>query len=346
MGAIQGQDLGASRWAVGLRLPGLPETAVERAISDGAILRTHVFRGTWQLVTPADVRWMLALVASRLVAGRAGRERELGLDAATFRRSRAALARALAPGRHLAREELAAALEAAGIRAEGPRLSHLLQRAELEGLVCSGELRRRRATFALLDARAPPPRTPPRRDEALRELALRYVRGRGPVTVSDFTWWAGITVADARAGLEAARPAIATEAIAGQVQWRALEGAGGPRPGVAHLLPAFDEYLVGYRDRSAMLDGEHARKVNAGGGLLAPCVVAGGRVIGLWGRTASRRKVEVEVEALEPGAPAFTRAVAAAGRRYAAFLGLPVHVAAATRPLRMAVTPVARSARG
>lgn len=321
MGAVQAQDFGASRWALGARLPGVAEAEVAREISEGRILRTHLFRGTWQLVTPADLRWMLELVAPRLLARVASRERELGLDDAAFRRSRTVLARALAAGRHLTRHELGAALERGGIPAAGPRLSHLLWRAELEGLICSGELRGSRPTHALLDDRAPPPRSRPARDRALCELALRHVRGRGPVTQADLATWAGITLADAREGLEAARPAILPERIGGQVHWLAADAAAAGTPAV-HLLPAFDEYLIGYRDRSAMLEDGHARRVNAGGGLLAPCVLAGGRVVGIWSRKRSRETVEISTALFDAGTPDLERAVSAAGRRYAEFLGL------------------------
>lgn len=337
MGAMQAQDFGASRWAVGARLPCVTETEVERAISAGAILRTHVFRGTWQLVTPADVRWMLALVGPRLLARRTSRERELALDAATFRRSRAVLARALAPGRHLTRQELGAALERGGIPAAGPRLSHLLQRAELEGLVCSGALRHRSPTYALLDERAAAGRAPLPRQEALRELALRYVRGRGPAAPADFAAWAGITAADARAGLEAARPALASETIADQVHWRTADGAAA-RLAAVHLLPAFDEYLVGYRDRGAMLDDGLARRLVTRNGIFSACIVSGGRVVGLWARTATRTAVAVE---LAPFGGELPRAVAAAARRYGEFLGLPARVARAAGPLTPEPVPSA-----
>ncbi len=338
MGALQAQDFGASRWAVGARLPGVAEAEVERALSQGSILRTHLFRGTWQLVTPADVRWMLALVAPRLLGGgRTSRERDLGLDAATFRKSRTALARALAPGRHLTRDQLGAALEGGGIPAAGPRLSHLLQRAELEGLVCSGALRGRSATYALLDERAPAPRSPPRRAEALRELALRYVRGRGPAALADFVAWAGITVAEARAGLEAARPALLSETIAGQVQWRAADGAAARGPAV-HLLPAFDEYLVGYRDRSAVLEEGPTRRLVTRNGIFSPCIVSGGRVVGLWSRSAARGGVTL---ALAPFAAELPRAVAAAVRRYGEFLGMAARLSRAAAPLTPEPAPSA-----
>jgi hypothetical protein len=336
MGAVQAQDFGASRWAVGVRLPGTTEAEVALAISKGSVLRTHLFRGTWQLVAREDLRWMLALVAPRLLGGRSGRERELGLDAATFRRSRTALARALAEGEHRTRGELGAVLERAGIPAQGPRLSHLLQRAELEGLVCSGALHRGVPTYALLDARAPAWRAPPDRAESLRELAIRHARGRGPATAADLAAWAGITMADARAGLEEARPLLLPETVGGQVHWRWARGAGAPRPAVLHLLPAFDEYLVGYRDRSAMLEEGRAARLVTRNGIFSPCVVARGRVIGLWRRGLARGSAELELELFESEPSSPPRGAAEAARRYGEFLGVAAR--ASQRPSRSGVT--------
>lgn len=322
MGAIQAQDFGASRWAIGTRLAGATDEAIAQAISEGAVLRTHLFRGTWQLVTPADVRWMLGLVAARVLSGRTAREASLGLDARVLRRSRAALERALAGGVHLTRPELAERLARAGVQADGVPLSHLLQRAELEGLVCSGVLRRKTITYALLDERAPAPRAPgpTTRAEALRELALRHVRGRGPVRAADLAWWAGIGLREARAALEDARPAVEPERFEGEQLWRAAAStAAPPPPGAGHLLPAFDEYLVGYRDRGEMIAEEHARLVNDGGGMLAPAAVVGGKVLGVWARTVKGRAAEVAITPFVRLAPAARAALDAAVRRYVAF---------------------------
>ncbi len=324
MGALQAQDFGAARWAIGVRLPGATDASVAQALSAGAVLRTHLFRGTWQLVAAADLRWMLELVAPRVLAARAGRERQLGLDAATFRRSRRLLERALAGG-HRTREELAGALAGGGVPVDGIRLSHLLQRAELEGLACSGALRGRTVTYALFESRVP---AAPRlaRAEALRALALRHARGRGPVTASDLAWWAGITLRDAREGLEGARPELLEERVDGQVWWRA-PSAPAPVPArEALLLPAFDEYLVGYRDRGAVLDAAHVRRVNEGGGMLAPCLVVAGRVVGVWRRVRSGGAEALDVTSFQVLPPAVRRSLPAAARRLADFLGRPVRI--------------------
>ncbi len=329
MGAMQAQDAAGARWAVGLRLGGRAvEATITRALAEGDILRTHVMRWTWQLVTPADLHWMLPLVAPRLVTRAARRHRELALDAATFRRSHTAIERALRGGAHLTRGELGAALRGAGIAVDGPRLSHLLGHAELHALICSGAPRGKQATWALLAHRAPPTRAPLSRDEALAELARRYFRSRGPATAADFAWWSGLRPADARAGLAAVEAELASDEFDGAVYWRARETGRtrGPAPAGAFLLPAFDEYLVAYKDRTAMLAARDAHRLNAGGGMLAPCVVVDGRVVGTWRRTLGRAGVTIELALFAKPAPADRDRITSAAERYAAFLGLEAKI--------------------
>jgi hypothetical protein len=331
MGAVQAQDPVGARWALGLRLRGRPvEATISRALAEGEILRTHVMRWTWQLVTPADLHWMLPLVAPRLVTRAARRHRELALDAATFRRSHVAFERALRDGAHLTRGELGAALRAAGIAVDGPRLSHLLGHAELHALVCSGAPRGKQATWALLAHRAPPTRAPLSRDQALAELARRYFRSRGPATAADFAWWSGLRPVDARAGLAAVEAELASDDVEGTIYWRARDAARSPGPAPApagaFLLPAFDEYLVAYKDRTAMLAARDARRINAGGGMLAPCVVVDGRVVGTWRRSLGRAGVMIELALFAKPATADRARIVEAAERYAAFLGLDAKI--------------------
>jgi hypothetical protein len=324
--AVQAQDPWAARWAVGIRLGAgaASATTVEAALADGSILRTHVMRWTWQFVSPADARWLLALVAPRLFQAATARHRELGLDATTFRRSRAAFERALGGGEHLTRAEMASALGRARQPSEGPALSHLLASAELAGVICSGAPREGKATYALLDLRAPGARPAMPRQEALAELARRYARSRGPVTAADFGWWAGLTLEDARSGLAAAGSALVSERVGGETFWHWGQAEPGERrlPPSTQLLPAFDEYLVSYKDRSAMLDTRHARRVNAGGGLLGPTIVVSGQVVGTWRRTLTKRTVEIALSPFERPTAPVVRSVEAAAARYARFLGL------------------------
>ena len=333
MGAMQAQEPLAARWAVGLRLGGrggaaAGANAIEDALADGSVLRTHVMRWTWQLVTPADLHWMLPLVAPRLMARAARRHRELALDTKTFRQAEAAFTQALADGAHRTRAELGAALRAAGVAPDGQRLPHLLGHAELQGLICSGAPRGKQATWALLERRAPQVGAALVRDEALAELARRYFRSRGPASAADFGWWSGLAPADARAGLAAVAPDLTSESIAGVTYWRDRKA---PRVSAkaladAYLLPAFDEYLVAYRDRSAVLSPRDARRINAGGGLLAPTIVVGGRIVGTWRRTLGRSAVTIALSLFGKPTPRERALIVTAAERYGAFLGLETKI--------------------
>jgi hypothetical protein len=332
LGAVQAQDYAAAKWAVGLRLArgDITDGSIERALAEGTILRTHMLRGTWQLVAPSDIHWMLALVAPQLIARNATRYRELDLDTKTFRRSNSALAKALRGGEHRTRAELSGALVDVGIDASGVRLAYLLQRAELEGLLCNGARRGRQSTYALARDRAAAAHTPTERGAALAELACRYFRSRGPATVKDFAWWSGLTAREARDGLDSVKSILVCDVVDGETYWHMGAPAIAALPG-AHLLPAFDEYLVAYRDRRWMCDPKHAKRVNAGGGMLAPSIVLDGRVIGTWRRALRRHTVTVELDLFETPTRAQQRAVTEASHRYGAFLGLESRVVSETR---------------
>jgi hypothetical protein len=201
---------------------------------------------------------------------------------------------------------------------------HMLWAAELHGVVCTGE---QRETYMLLEHRVP--NTKPRdREESAADLARRYFATRAPATVADFLWWSGLPAKEARqaaaavtAGVEdqaapvAGRgPRSASSAGAEQASSSPRREAGGQERGT-WLLPPFDEYLVSYQDRSAVLAPEHVKLINAGGGLLNPCVVVDGTAVGRWWRTLTGSTVEVAVRFFGRPFP-----IEDAVRRYAAFL--------------------------
>lgn len=323
LGAVQAQDYQASLWAVGLRTQDATEATIERALADTTIVRTWPMRGTLHFVAASDVRWMLALLTPRVVAGSARRMQQLELDEAVVARSEEVFASALQGGEQRTREEMYQLLEGAGISPSGQRGYYLLWRAAQDGLICFGARSDKQQTFALLDEWVPPTRSLVR-DEALAELALRYFTGHGPATLPDFVWWSGLTVSDARAGLEMARPRLARQVAADQTYWLAPSTpAAGGESRSAYLLPAFDEYLVGYKDRSAVLDPSYAKRAQPGGGMLSPTVVLDGQVVGSWKRTIRKDKIGIAAVSFTPWSPAAEHAFAAAAERYGRFVGMP-----------------------
>jgi len=303
LGAVQAQDYAGAKWALALRLGGGHTDAdVERAFDEGRILRTHVLRPTWHFVAPQDIRWMLALTAPRVRAAMAYYDRQLDLTEPLCRRSQAVLAKALGGGAHLTREELGQALARAGIVAQGQRLGHLMLRAELDAVVCSGPRRGKQFTYALLDERAPA--TPSLdRDEALAELASRYFTSHGPALVQDFSWWSGLTVNDAQQAVTLAGARLRAVTIAGRIYWRGARARRATAsPPLVHLLPSFDEYLVAYKGRDVVTDPAASKHRDLGGSTLVanPFVLRGGRVVGTWRRSFEKKKVIVDVRPLVP----------------------------------------------
>lgn len=246
LGAVQSQDYAGAKWAVGLRVKECVDDDVEGALRDGRILRTHVLRPTWHFVVPEDIRWMLALTTPRVRAAMAHNDRKLGLTDRLCGRSNDLIAKALAGGNYLTREELAAVLARSNIEAAGPRLGHFMLRAELDAVICSGPRRGKQFTYALLDERAPAAR-PYARDEALAELAARYFDSHGPALPLDFAWWSGLTVTDARRGIELAGRRVTPVILDGRTYWHGTGESSTsalstkPERNVIHLLPNYDE---------------------------------------------------------------------------------------------------------
>lgn len=325
LGAVQAQDYAGAQWAIGLRANGLADLDVERAFNDGAILRTHVLRPTWHFVAPSDIRWMLALSAPRVNAANALYYRKMGLDERTFVRSRVALERALQHETPLTRTKLASALRKANIEAAGMRLAYLMMRAELDAVICSGPRRGNQFTYALLEERVPRAARTLTRDEALAELTRRYFTSHGPATVRDYAWWSGLTVRDAKTGIEMVGPALRREVIGDRTYWLAASSKTPARraSSSAHLLPNYDEYLIAYKDRGSEFL-PHAGAAARGSDAFAHQLVIDGRLVGAWKRTIDAGTVRVRALTFRPLARAETRALKAAAERYGRFTRMTV----------------------
>jgi len=326
-GATQAQDYLGALWALGLRTARASESSVEAALAEGGVVRMHGFRGTWQFVALEDVPWMLALVGSRVLASAGSHFRARGLDARTLGRACEVFTEALEGNQELTRQEMAAALARRRIRTGG-RLSLLLAHAELCGVLCSGARRGKQSTFALLSERAPKAR-PLAREQALAMLARRYFQSRGPATERDFAWWCGLPLRDVREAIELGKPWLHGESSGGQHYFRVGDAVASRRGPSVHLLPAFDECLIAYKDRSAFIDPSHVRAINAGGGMLKPVLVSDGRVIGTWQRKFEKGRVAVAVKPLRKLDVRERDALAKVAERYARFLDLPLRIVGA-----------------
>ncbi|MGH7701091.1 MAG: winged helix DNA-binding domain-containing protein [Gemmatimonadales bacterium] len=324
LGAVQAQEYAPAKWGLALRMSARATDAeIERAVNAGRMLRTHVLRPTWHFVTPADIRWMLELTAPQVHRRMAPYNRRLGLDPAVLVRAPAVFERALRDGHCLTRTELAGHLERAGLPYKGTHLAHLAMYAELEGVITSGPRRGKQFTYALLEERAPQARRLPR-DEGLAELIRRYFRSHGPATARDFAWWSGLTMADARRGLDMS--GARRRDVDGRTYWTVArpQQRDAGRPAV-HLLPVYDEFLVAYRDRDAVPHGGYAFQTRPSGTVTFPhSLVIDGQVSGTWRARETPDGLMVDLLPRKRLSAVERRAIAREAARYGRFLGRPV----------------------
>ena len=300
MGVMQAQDFAMSKWALGVRLPSSTEASIDRELSDGNLLRTHVLRPTWHLVSPNDIHWMLKLSAPRIKTSMRSGDKALGLDEEIFSKSNRIIEKALSKGEHLTRDVLVDELRKAGLTIEKNIPAHLLMRAEIEGIICSGRLKNGKNTYALLAERAPEIKFFSK-EESLAELAARYFRSHGPATLADFVWWSGLTVKEAREGLNLLKDCFQSAVVDDLEYWfQAEDDLPDIGSGLTHFLPAFDEYLVSYRNRLAALPAINHHRAVFVNGLFRPIIVLNGQVVGIWKRTLKKEQWRLEAELFKP----------------------------------------------
>ncbi len=329
LGAVQAQDYAGAKWALALRMQDATDLALDQALADGSILRTHLLRPTWHFVAPEDIRWLLKLTAPRVHAASAFMYRQSGLEKALFKKSSSIFEKALRDGKQLTRAELASYLAKAGIQAEGVPLTYLVMYAELEGLICNGGRRGKQFTYALLEERAPQAKDFTF-DEALAELTTRYFSTRGPATIQDYVWWSGLTMTEAKRGLEMVKAEFICEEINGQIYWFSdisLPRKIKTKTPTAYLLPNYDEYIVAYTERSALLNEAHTIKVDARGNVLFQnTLMLDGQIVGTWKRTLQKKKVTVEILTFTTLSKPQQQAAAKSAEEYGKFLGLSVEL--------------------
>ncbi len=330
--AIQAQDFAAACWALGVRAAGATQTDVISALERGEIVRSWPMRGTLHFVPARELGWMLQLTAPRMIAGLVRRHRQLELDDDDFARARDLVVQALAGGGFLGRTELMELWELNGIRTTGQRGYHLIYYLAQTGVVCWGPPHRSQQSLVLLEEWAPEQRRLDD-DEALAEFLLRYLAGHGPATLKDYVWWTKGTMAGAKTGLAIIRDRLTSFELGGATYWMTAERAdsapaASSRSRSLHVLPGFDEYLLGYQDRAPVLAPEFADRVVPGAnGIFKPLIVSKGRIAGTWRRTANGTRVAIEAQPFQPLSQTEHAGFAAGARAYGRFLGLRGEVA-------------------
>jgi hypothetical protein len=323
--AVQAQDYAGAKWAIAQRTTGVTEAHLDQLFDAAALLRTHVLRPTWHIVRPADIRWLLQLTGPRVKAAIAYYDRLLELDSSLFARANLVIERALAGGVMLTRAEVGEALVRSGVVADNQRVGHLLMHAELDGVVCSGVRRGRRHTYALLEERVPPAPALDRQ-AALATLARRYFSSHGPAQLRDFAWWSGLALGQVRSAVELAASSGLERTTLGGAEYFGTEMSATTRQRrpLVHLIPNWDEYLVGYADRSAHVAAGTFTTAPTSLDLLANSVIVDGRVVGGWRRTVARDRVVVTTRLRVALSAAQHHALLRAGHAYGRFLQKPL----------------------
>jgi hypothetical protein len=320
MGAMQAQDYIMAKWAVGVRLKNQSEKSIEEAIDRGEILRTHVLRPTWHFVSPDDIYWMTKLTAAKIKSSLKSRHKQLEITDSILKKTIGIIEKEMAGGVSLTRNDLAQKFRDKGIKTDENRLSHILFCAEFEGIICSGPIKENRPTYALLSHRVPKKKDLGR-EESLAELAKRYFTSHAPATVQDFSWWSNLSLTEIRGAVDSIKSDFTTEdTVKGKYLLPASFSWNKNPNSSVHLLPAYDEFLISYRDRSSSLNDMHNKKTISSNGIFFPVVVINGQVSGLWQRTIQKNKLIVTVNTFKEQGKTIKNQIEKKAAEYGRFL--------------------------
>ena len=322
-GAMQAQDYPGARWAIGQRLPGATDKSLEAAFDKGEILRTHVMRPTWHFVHPSDMRWLLALTASRVKAVMSYYNRQLGLNHEIFKKSQEIFNKVLKGRNFKTRDELSEYLEKEKLPFKGQALGHIVMWAELDGVIVSGPRKGKQFTYALLEERAPKTKSL-NRDESLATLTKRYFQSHGPATIKDFAWWSGLTVGDVKHGIEICKPKLESEAANGITHYF-YKSQPPEIPDDAYLLPNYDEYGIAYKERSAFYTAQNINPLISRDNVpFNHMTIYKGKLIGMWKRTLKKDSIIIEAKFFTKPTSEEYGAFKKAATQYGNFLNLRV----------------------
>lgn len=326
MGALQSQDLPMSKWAVGIRTIGCTEEAVNAALNEGSILRTHVLRPTWHLVAAQNIRWMLDLTAPAILRIAKSYNKLVGITDKELSKTLRLFERWFNEHNELSRIELADMLRQSKIELGENRLSHFLFHAELNALICSGTIHGNAQHYALLDKRVPTQKYKMTRDEGLGRLALLYFRSHGPATVPDFSWWSGLTGTESAKALAIVEKALSRHAVDETIYFFDEVNRHDRHVSYVQLLPAFDELIIGYKDRSSIIPTGMTDRLITRNGIFYPSVIDRGVASGSWKRSVSSKSATLSLQLFSTRTTTTTNRITKAANHYGRFLNRPVIV--------------------
>lgn len=306
MGAIQAQDLPMALLAIALRTENATVKTIEKALNDGEIIRTHLMRPTWHIVSKEDIYWMLDLTAPALLRMSATRNKQLELTDEMLKKSLRLLEKNL-QGKELSRQDITRIFNEHNLRTDENRLSHFLMNAEYEQLICSGSLKGRLQTYALLEEKVPMKKRFSR-EEAILKLTEVYFRSHAPATIKDFAWWSFLPLKEIRWALEELKYIFQSEKIGEDTYYFPADISEIKHEKTAALLlPAYDEFLISYQSKHVSVVDLHIRKAVSVNGIFCPVIVENGQVTGTWKKTSSKKNIEIETEFFEEEKDEFHR---------------------------------------
>lgn len=333
-GALQAQDVASGQWSLGVRVADSTSDEIADAFNRRELIRTWPMRQTVHVIPAVDATWMLSLTGRRGLDATLRRRQGLGLLPADLRALEKAVATVLSSGGPLPRKTILERLAAEGIPTDGQRGYHVLLYCSLVGLTCIGPQQGSAQTFALLSAWAPAQRELTR-EEALAELAFRYFRSHGPASLRDFAGWTGLTTGDARRAISLNDGRLVPLGDAPDQAWITTTLAEIIRDGLPErhetvALPGYDEFVLGYKDRS--LHGDDTlldRVVPGGNGIFRATIVRAGKVVATWTRTIKRDRVDISVEPFDSLSAKARVETTTALEAYADYLGRTARVSIA-----------------
>jgi hypothetical protein len=319
---VQAQVLPAARLALRARRSGLTAAAVHRAqTGDRSIVLCWAMRGTLHLVGAEDHAWLVPLVIERRIANAHRRLRQEGVTGSQAGKAVRSIERMLAREGPLVRPEIAERLQSQGIRTEGQAIAHLVWLAAAEGTICYGPDRGGERCFVLVrDWLGRPATKKVDPGAALQELAVRYLRAHAPAEPADLAAWSGIAPAEARRAWRGIEDRLVATATDRGPRWTLRHAISPPSDEVVRLLPAFDEYLLGWKDRQSIASASRWKTIQRGGGWLHPVVLVDGRAMGTWSSERITDGLRVDVSPFESLGPTLRRRIDEEARDIGRFL--------------------------
>jgi hypothetical protein len=294
MGAIQAQDFLMAKWGIGLRTKNTTEQIIEEVYNKGEIIRTHIMRPTWHIVSAYDLTWMMNLTSQRILNSAKGRLTELELTDEVLIKCTKIIEKSLLIETNLTRSDIAEKLNIHKIITNENRLSHILFYLELKSVICSGPIVNNKLTYALFQQRVQYIKNLTY-DEALAKLAGRFFKSHGPATINDFIWWSGLTSREAKIAIELIKSNFIAETLGSEKYWFS-EPLRINLKNTVSLLPAYDEFLISYKNRSASISEHLVKHAISSNGIFRPIIIINGQVAGAWKRSIKKNNVEIKLK--------------------------------------------------